>query len=45
MSLKKTIKEFIAEARKVHGDRYDYSKVGFVPQQSFPDLAEVQALH
>lgn len=29
MSLKKTTEEFIAEARKIHGDRYDYSKVEY----------------
>lgn len=29
MSLKKTTEEFVAEARKVHGDRYDYSKVEY----------------
>uniref|UniRef100_A0AAU8GGL7 Homing endonuclease n=1 Tax=Salmonella phage vB_STmST19_KE08 TaxID=3161165 RepID=A0AAU8GGL7_9CAUD len=27
---KKTTEEFIADARKVHGDRYDYSKVEYV---------------
>lgn len=30
MAKKKTIKEFIAEARKVHGDKYDYSKVNYI---------------
>ena len=30
MSKKKTSEEFIAEARKVHGDRYDYSKTQYV---------------
>jgi len=29
-SVKKTTEEFIAEARKVHGDKYDYSKVNYV---------------
>lgn len=26
MSKRKTTEEFIADARKVHGDKYDYSK-------------------
>ena len=30
MSKKKTIEEFIKEAREVHGDKYDYSKVEYV---------------
>ena len=30
MPKKKTIEEFIADARKVHGDRYDYSMVKYV---------------
>lgn len=29
MSLKKTTEEFVAEARKIHGDRYDYSKAKY----------------
>lgn len=29
MSLKKTTEEFVAEARRVHGNRYDYSKVEY----------------
>lgn len=27
---KKTKEEFIKEARKVHGDKYDYSKIEYV---------------
>lgn len=27
---KKTLKEFLEDARKVHGDKYDYSKVNYV---------------
>ena len=30
MPKKKTQEEFIADARRVHGDRYDYSKVKYV---------------
>lgn len=30
MSRRKTKEEFIADAKKVHGDRYDYSKVEYV---------------
>ena len=30
MAKKKTTEEFIKEARKVHGDKYDYSKVEYV---------------
>ena len=30
MSKKKTTNEFINEARKVHGDKYDYSKVEYI---------------
>ena len=30
MSKKKTTEEFIEEARKIHGDKYDYSKVEYV---------------
>ena len=30
MPQRKTIEEFIEEARKVHGDKYDYSKVEYV---------------
>ena len=30
MSVKKTKEQFIKDARKVHGDRYDYSKVVYV---------------
>ena len=30
MSRKKTREEFIAEAKAIHGDRYDYSKVVYM---------------
>lgn len=30
MSKKKTTEQFIQEARLVHGDKYDYSKVEYV---------------
>ena len=30
MSIKKTSAEFIEEAKKIHGDKYDYSKVDYV---------------
>lgn len=30
MRRKKTKEEFVAEARKVHGDKYDYSLVEYV---------------
>ena len=30
MSQKKTTEEFIEEARKIHGSKYDYSKVNYV---------------
>ena len=30
MSRKKTREEFIAEAKQVHGDKYDYSKVVYI---------------
>lgn len=30
MAKKKTIEEFIAKAKEVHGDKYDYSKVEYV---------------
>ena len=29
MNKKKTTEEFIEEAKKVHGDKYDYSKVDY----------------
>ena len=29
MSKRKTTEEFIAEAKAVHGDKYDYSKVNY----------------
>lgn len=34
MSRKKTTEEFIADARKVHGDTYDYSKVSYLSAKS-----------
>jgi hypothetical protein len=34
MSKRKTTKEFIQDARRVHGDRYDYSKVVYVYGQA-----------
>ena len=34
MSRKKTTEEFIADARKVHGDKYDYSKVSYLSAKS-----------
>lgn len=34
MAKKKTTEEFIADARKVHGDKYDYSKVEYVNSQT-----------
>ena len=30
MSRKKTKEQFIAEAKNVHGDKYDYSKVVYI---------------
>lgn len=30
MSKRKTIEEFVVDAKRVHGDKYDYSKVGYV---------------
>lgn len=30
MNKKKTTEEFIEEAKKVHGDKYDYSKVKYI---------------
>jgi hypothetical protein len=29
MSKKKSTEEFIADARKIHGDKYDYSEVSY----------------
>lgn len=43
MAKKKTIKEFIAEARKVHGDKYDYSKVNYV--NNFSDVCIICPVH
>ena len=31
---KKTLEEFIAEARKVHGDKYDYSRVVYIDSRT-----------
>ena len=34
MRRRKTTKEFIAEAKKVHGDKYDYSLVSYLDQDT-----------
>jgi hypothetical protein len=34
MPKKKTLEEFIADARRIHGDRYDYSQVHYVDSQT-----------
>ena len=38
MSKSKTTEQFIADARKVHGDKYDYSKVKYVDTHSAVDI-------
>ena len=30
MSKKKTTEEFVEESKKVHGNKYDYSKVNYI---------------
>ena len=34
MSKRKTTAEFIQEAKQVHGDKYDYSKVDYINSSS-----------
>ena len=38
MSRKLTTAEFIERARKVHGDRYDYSLVEYVNSRTMVDI-------
>lgn len=38
MAKKKTLKEFVEDATKVHGDRYDYSAVNYVDSKTYVSI-------
>ena len=48
MSKKKTTEEFIEQAKNVHGDKYDYSKVVYESTQKLVEIVckmQVNFLH
>ena len=38
LNFKMTIKEFVEEARKIHGDKYDYKSVDFIKKTDKVDI-------